>query len=224
MKPTKKLRTIMKDFVPTYTRFTARFLPARSLRAASLLSILIVVAVTAILTIGTPRAALALNEISVNGELTVKLKPENQEIIVDGGSGWKHARLLRQHGTITFTNGNGDEIASASKSEDGNLMLRDKKGSPRFVLVADEEGYRIFNMEKVLQNRVKIKPEKFNLYDGEGKRIAHGKAKPDGWGVKNENGEQTLKIKGPASLKEASYFALPIDAELRLVAWAGENL
>jgi hypothetical protein len=71
-----------------------------------------------------------------------------------------------------------------------------------------------------LINRVKIKSDKFNIYDANAKRLLHGKQKEDGFGVKNETNTQILKIKGVGSLREASYLSVPVPAEFRILIWA----
>jgi hypothetical protein len=92
-------------------------------------------------------------------------------------------------------------------------------GRERCTARPDGDGYRLFAPGGALQVRVKVKPDKFNVYDSAGVRVRHGKAKEDGFSVKDASGAREAKIRGPRSLREASFFALGLDFGEEALLW-----
>ena len=175
--------------------------------------------------IGTSIAPLTGSKAWAGGlEVIVEGEP-NFKIVRDvvHGAGLEGALLKREGTAVILTAPDGLELARANKGKEGEIVLS-KSGVFSFTLIGDSEGYRIITPDGAMKNRIKLKADKFNLYDANGQRLAHGKPRPNGFGVKDEKGQQILKIKGIYSLKEASFFTLPIDSSMRIVAWGCEYL
>jgi hypothetical protein len=157
----------------------------------------------------------------------IEVKATAKHVAQRDGAGWS----LRGPGV------DGQAVAPVSAGEwvlkdtAGRILLRARIGAGGEVLVAsadgrerltarpDGDGYRLFAPGGALEARVKVKPDKFNVYDAAGVRVRHGKAKEDGFSVKNASGEREAKIRGPRSLREASFFALGLDFGEAALLW-----
>ena len=132
------------------------------------------------------------------------------------------ATLTRDGGAAVLKSAEGKELARAEGAHGSTVTIRDN-GNTMFTITYKTEGtekqYRLNSPPDQLVYRVKIKEDKFNVYDSAAKRLYHGKQKPDGWSVNAEGGEKAVKLRGPKSLEEASYFAVPIATRYRLVLW-----
>lgn len=161
-------------------------------------------------------------EVSVKGDSgEFKIKWEDGAVKIKGGALDKTLIKKAEKG-IELRNAAGVLVASAEKGSDGKIALANGSG-PQFVVVNDGETYLVNDTAGKLVNRAKIKEDKVNIYDANAVRLFHAKEKSDGYGVKDEKDQQVMKLKGVTSLREASYFALPIDAGLKIALWALET-
>jgi hypothetical protein len=67
--------------------------------------------------------------------------------------------------------------------------------------------------------RVKLKEEKFNVYDGQGARVRHGKVKGGAVVVRDAAGATVLTITGARDLGRAGLLATPIPDLPRALFW-----
>lgn len=156
-------------------------------------------------------------EISVKGESDFKIHLSGAVGQAKGGT-FEKAAIVRENDAWVLKDKKDQILAQAVKVND-ELQLKDSK-STQYTVKFKDEGYSVFLPTTELLNRVKIKEDKFNLYNKDAARLLHGKQKEDGFGVKDEKGEQKVKIKGVSSLKEASFFALQIPPIYQIVFWA----
>ena len=204
----------------------AKDFPRNSVRRISTLGIVTALAqavlVTVVCLLVVERGANA--QIQVTGGSEFKITVPSSPAEIRGGA-FDKAVLLKEAAGVQLRGKDGKTIASierkqAEKSEAGSFLLKDATGTLRYTLIERDETYLVQHPDESLVNRVKLKEDKFNIYDAGANRILHGKAKPDGFGVKDQKGLQVLKIKGPQSLKEASYLAVPLEDEFRILLWA----
>ena len=167
----------------------------------------------------------APREISITGEVNFTISVSGG-IATIRGHVLDSSRVERSGPMITLKDKGGTVIARlVVTGGKGDLQAFSANGTQRFRLADNAEQYRLSDTGNQLLLRVKLKEDKFNVYDKSGSRILHGKQKEDGgWGVKDEQDVQVLKIKGTASLKETSCFALRVEPEYRVLVWAAWNL
>jgi hypothetical protein len=115
--------------------------------------------------------------------------------------------------------GAGGRVLLRARTGPGGEVQVVGDGDERLTVRPDGEGYRLFDAGGALRLRVKVKPDKFNVYDSGGARLRHGKAKADGFSVKGASGAREEKIRGPRSLREASFFALGLDFGEAALLW-----
>ena len=130
--------------------------------------------------------------------------------------------LQSANGTIMVLSANGKTLATLRTA--GNERTVDVQ-SPAAAYVVRSEGaeYRVFTAEpRSLTVRVKIKDDKFNVYDPNDKRFLHGKQKEGGFVVEDERSSKVLTIKGALTLRETSYLTLPLAIEADLALWFAE--
>lgn len=159
---------------------------------------------------------------------------------------------VRVSGSLDISPGDGsvegDDLGDLSlRSETGGeLQLVDSKGRPRYRYVpttADEAtlqgpngpAYQVRHGQEgaklVLSGasggvlfRVKVKADKFNLYDSTDRRFAKGKRKDGAIVVRSEpDGADIGRITGASSLGEAGILSLPIPAPYRVLLWASRT-
>ena len=163
-----------------------------------------------------------VREIQAKGDLEVKIIMGPDSAKLRGGA-LDDAVLEKSVNSILLRGKDGQTLGSCVQDPGKPSTFTDASGQARYRLVASENTYQLRHPDGGVAYRVKIKEDKFNIYDASDNRLLHGKEKPDGYGVKDQKGKQVLKLKGVTSLKEASYLAVPIEAEFRILAWAANN-
>lgn len=157
-------------------------------------------------------------KVAVVGVGDFKLEPKDDGFSLRG-PGVDHLVLARTaQGFALRDRGN---VALEARREGAAILVRDGAGALVRTAQRDDEGLRLLGPGGALVARIKIKPDKFNVYDGAGARLRHGKQKEDGFSVKDEGREErAIKVKGVRSLGAAAIFALPIDFREAALLWA----
>jgi len=161
-------------------------------------------------------------EISVKGLNEFKILVVGQTLTIKGGE-FDGAKSVKTPVGFSLVKKDGSQISSIRPGYEKSLELL-TGDTVQFLIQLQDQGYSVVIPNAELLNRVKVKEDKFNLYDKAAARLLHGKQKEDGFGVKDEKGEQVLKIKGVTTLREASWFALQIPVSLQVMGWANENV
>ena len=161
-------------------------------------------------------------DLQIHGDFDSKLHISAEQVSISSGT-LDGGRMQRNAGTIVLQSKEGKNLGSAKTNGQGEVELQNAEGKVVYLIRPNDKGYLLLNDSKATMNRVKIKEDKFNLYDAADTRLLHGKQKEDGWGVKDEKDKQTLKVKGARNLEEVSYLALPLAVEYRLLAWGSKN-
>jgi hypothetical protein len=167
-------------------------------------------------------AALASGSASANPPPDIQVKGSVELKLVAAGPGWKLETAAGPYAVSdgVVTDQAGKVVARATRGEGGEVALVDGAGAKIADVHLDAEGYRVKSSAGAVLVRVKIKADKFNLYDGSDKRIGHGKAKDDGFVVRDASDAQVAKIRGVGSLKEASFFAVPLEPVAMAALWS----
>lgn len=171
--------------------------------------------------ISSPSGSLAAEarDLSIHGEINIKLREEGGSLRVFAGD-LDGAVLQQTESGVQFFTRDNQLLGKCVKSSPEKSEIQDRNGAVVLTRTSLDTGYKILAADGSTLNRVKIKEDKFNIYDPQDNRLRHGKQKPDGFGVKTEKDEQILKIKGAKTLLEASYLSLPIQEEKRILLWA----
>jgi hypothetical protein len=164
----------------------------------------------------------AEREISVKGNVDFKIKINDQKISLKEAE-FDGAQLLQEGDRWIIKDKAGKIKNWIKKLPSQDIELGVETEPALFKVKAGDQGYSVFTASDELLNRIKIKEDKFNLYNKDAKRLLHGKQKDDGFGVKDEAGTQLIKIKGVTSLKEASYFAVQFSPSYQVLLWAIEE-
>lgn len=154
-------------------------------------------------------------ELSVAGDLALSIKRDGASFQVTSGTDklvldvdGSRARVLK------------DGVTLCRGTKVGNTTtLNDASDSPRYVIEEEAAEYTIKEHGAKLF-RVKVKDDKFNIYDASNQRVLHGKQKSPAWSVRKEDGSESVRIFGPSTLREASLLGVPLPAEYRLLWWA----
>lgn len=122
-------------------------------------------------------------------------------------------RLVTVHtqGGALELSGPGPVVASdllLTERDDGFVVDHGER-SYRFK-ARDEGGYSVRNEAGTVLYRVKLKDDKFNVYDGQGTRLRAGKAKKGGISVRDDAGTEIGRIEGTEQLAVAAVLALPL--------------
>lgn len=153
-------------------------------------------------------------DISLAGDLTLTLRRDGLNYAVSkGAESW----VLELDGSKARVLNSGTTVARGSRTAN-TVTLSDASDNPRYVVSMDGEEYTVSENGAKLC-RVKIKDDKFNIYDAGNQRTLHGKQKEGSWRLKRESGDDALRLSGPGSLREASFLSVPLPAEYRVLLW-----
>ena len=152
----------------------------------------------------------ATEEIHVKGKEEFKLKHEGDEWKLHGPGDVK--RVIRaEAGGWALVGEDRKTLMRAKKSTDGAVHVTNGAGAATHDLKPGGDGFELHGSDGALLWRVKVKADKFNVYDAAGKRAFHGKRKDDGISIHDDGDAQLWKIKGIAELAPAAPFGLPVD-------------
>ncbi len=153
---------------------------------------------------GAPVAGTGKIQVSGVGEFSLSL---------DDSAG---VRSATSDGTL-YRDGREIGGVSVRDKEDG-FVLTDPYGATVRFKAKDDSGYSIRDEEGNVLYRVKLKEDKFNVYDGAGKRILYGKEKKGELRLRDDAGTEIGRIEGITDLALAAILAVPISTELRIAA------
>ena len=152
----------------------------------------------------------APDEIRIKGQEDFKLKRDGADWKLHGPGEQK--RTLRSEGNEWVLQGDDHKIVLRTRHQsDGVMRVVDVKGTAVHELRRTSEGFELHAADGALLWRVKLKPDKFNVYDGSGTRKFHGKKKEDGISIHDDRDAQIWKLKGLPALDDAMVFGLPIE-------------
>ncbi len=158
-------------------------------------------------TTARPLAASGYSNLSVRGAGSFSLAVE------DDGS----ARSVQWNGT-TYTDGAQIGAVSVRDKDDG-FVLTARSGTTLRFKAKDDSGYSIRNESGDVLYRVKVKDDKFNVYDSTGKRLLYGKEKKGELRLRDDSGTEIGAINGTTQLAYAAILAVPIEPEMRIAAF-----
>jgi hypothetical protein len=171
----------------------------------------------------SPTLATADNgNIQVKGEHEFKLSrnQDRWEIGAADKTELHKASVVKTADTLQLKDKTGILLGSCQTQGKEAIIQRDASGNIiyQFDLTA-KDTYLVADKDKKKLWRVKIKEDKFNIYDANDTRLRHGKPKGDDISVRSENDQQLLKIQGVNELRRASYLALPLDSKWQILAF-----
>jgi hypothetical protein len=118
------------------------------------------------------------------------------------------------------------KVRSSLKPHKEGFILSGESGEARYRVkereAGDDSGLKLKILDAKTNQplfRVKIKVDKFNIYDGADKRVMHGKFKDGKVTVKSEEDVKLLTIAGENRLTQAAALALPLDPGFRVLLW-----
>ncbi len=199
--------------------FTAERSSRLAASAARLMGRILPVSATCAALVIVAAATAAAQEATVSGDpaFTVRRNGAGYQV-VRGADSWT---MALEGSRARLQSGSGATVASAVKSGP-TITMSDSTDTSRYVVEANGDEYAL-KEHGVKTARVKIKGDKFNIYNGADQRTMHGKPKEGAWSVKKEDGSEANRITGPSSLREASYLAVPLPVEYRALLWALER-
>ncbi|MBI3562134.1 MAG: hypothetical protein HY080_10515 [Gammaproteobacteria bacterium] len=160
--------------------------------------------------------------IQVKGEHEFKLSrtQDRWEISAADKTELHKASVVKTADSLQLKDKAGTLLGSCQTLGKESMQQRDAGGNIiyQFDLTA-KDTYLVADKDKKKLWRVKIKEDKFNLYDAHDTRLRHGKPKGDAISVRSENDQQLLKIQGVNELRRASYLALPVDGKWQILAF-----
>lgn len=149
------------------------------------------------------------------------------ELRVSGGAG-VGAFVLRVEGqSPRAVQLDGVPFRDQGAAVGGGIEVRDKddgfvltRGAEQLRFKAkDEAGYSIRDGADAVLFRVKVKEDKFNVYDGTGRRVLYGKEKKSQIQLRDDAGTTIGAISGTTNLALAAILAVPIPPEMRAAAF-----
>lgn len=120
---------------------------------------------------------------------------------------------------VTYRDGEGAIGGVAVRDKDDGFVLTHAGESFRFK-AKDESGYSVRDEAGNVRFRVKVKEDKFNVYDGTGKRIAYAKEKKGVLQLRDDGGATIGSISGTTDLALAAILVVPVPVEVRAAALA----
>ncbi len=162
------------------------------------------------------------DSIQVTGEHEFKLSriQDRWEISAANKTELHKASVVKTADTLQLKDKAGNLLGSCQIQGKEAIIQRDASGSVIYQFdLAAKNTYLVADKDKKKIWRVKIKEDKFNIYDANDTRLRHGKPKGDDISVRSENDQQLLKIRGENELRRASYLALPLEQKWQILAF-----
>lgn len=169
----------------------------------------------------SPIVSAGSGEIKVSGSLNFKIEGTGPEFKLKGDeiTGLRAKRVEKE---VTLIDESGKPVLKAARVASNRIEVFELVPSQKKLREwkSRAEGYTVQDAAGKLAFRVKVKSDKFNLYDSKDARIFRGKPKDGYVNVKKESGDdRELKVSGAGGLLSASYFALPIPVRERVALW-----